>query len=91
MSVAPEVPLGDARDRLSELVSEVARTHHRVTITRHGRRDAVLISPDDLASLEETIDILSRPEVADAVREGVADAEAGRFVDDEAIKAKYLR
>lgn len=85
------VPLGEARDRLSELVSEVARTHDRVTITRHGRPDAVLISPDDLSSLEETVDILSRPDVAEAVREGIADAEAGRFADAEAIKAKYLR
>lgn len=85
------VPLGEARDRLSELVSEVARTHERVTISRHGHPDAVLISPDDLASLEETVDILSRPDVAEAVREGIADAEAGRFADAETIKAKHLR
>ncbi|MGH3941155.1 MAG: type II toxin-antitoxin system Phd/YefM family antitoxin, partial [Pseudonocardiaceae bacterium] len=49
------LPLGDVRDRLSEVVSEVERTHHRVTITRHGHAAAVLISPDDLAALEETI------------------------------------
>ncbi|MGL5852358.1 MAG: type II toxin-antitoxin system Phd/YefM family antitoxin [Phycicoccus sp.] len=30
------VPLSEARDRLSEYVAEVERTHARVTITRHG-------------------------------------------------------
>lgn len=65
------------------------RTHHRVTITRHGHAAAVLISPDDLAALEETIDILTTPEASAAIAEGIADANAGRFADAEAIKAKF--
>jgi antitoxin YefM len=51
----------------------------------------VLISPDDLAALEETVDILSHPEVADGLREGIEDAAAGRFADTEAIRAKCLQ
>ena len=50
------LPFTDARNRLSELIDEVARTHERVEITRHGHAVAVLISPDDLAALEETLD-----------------------------------
>lgn len=83
------LPLGDVRDRLSEVVSEVERTHDRVTITRHGRAAAVLISPDDLAALEETIDILTTPGALAAIAEGIADADAGRFVDSETIRAKF--
>jgi antitoxin YefM len=52
----------EARNRLSELIDEVERTHERVEITRHGHAVAVLVSPDDLAALEETIDVLSSPE-----------------------------
>jgi antitoxin YefM len=85
------LPLGDARDRLSEVVSEVERTHDRVTITRHGRPAAVLISADDLAALEETADILATPGAAEAVREGLADADAGRFVDSDQIRADFGR
>lgn len=55
-------PFTEARNRLSELIDEVERTHERVEITRHGHAVAVLISPDDLAALEETIDVLSSPE-----------------------------
>lgn len=83
------VPLGEARDRLSEYVSDVERTHARVTITRHGHPAAVLISADDLASLEETLEILGTPGARQAIREGLADAEAERFADNDAIKARY--
>lgn len=83
------VPLGDARDRLSEYVSEVERTHQRVTITRHGRPAAVLISADDLAAIEETLEILGTPGAAEAINEGLDDAAAGRFADNDALKSRY--
>lgn len=83
------VPLGDARDRLSEYVSEVERTHQRVTITRHGRPAAVLISADDLAAIEETLEILGTPGAVEAVSEGLTDAAAGRFADNDALKSRY--
>jgi prevent-host-death family protein len=83
------VPLGDARDRLSEYVTDVERTHQRLTITRHGHPAAVLISADDLASLEETLEILGTRGAVEAIQEGQADAAAGRFVDNDEIKARY--
>ena len=48
-------PLGEARGHLSEHVADVERTHNRVTITRYGQPVAVLISADELASLEERL------------------------------------
>lgn len=83
------VPLGDARDHLSEYVAEVERTHDRVTITRHGKPVAVLMSVDDLEGIEETFDILRTPGALEAIREGAADAAAGRFADNDEIKARY--
>jgi prevent-host-death family protein len=83
------VPLGEARDRLSEFVAEVERTHERVTITRHGHPAAVLISAVDLASIEETLEILGTPGTSEAIREGRADAAATRFADNDEIKARH--
>lgn len=83
------VPLGDARDHLSEYVSDVERTHNRVTITRHGRAAAVLVSPDDLAALEETVAILTTPGAVEAIGEGQADAAAGRFADNDAVRRRH--
>jgi prevent-host-death family protein len=78
-----ELPLADARNRLSELVADVEKTHARVTITRHGHPAAVLIAPDDLASMEETLDILSDPRALAAIREAEAEAARGEYVTAE--------
>jgi antitoxin YefM len=64
------------RDHFSEVVERVERHHERVTVTRNGRAAAVLISPDDLAALEETIDVLSDPAALADIRE--ADAAYAR-------------
>ncbi len=85
------VPLSEARNRLSEYVADVEHTHERVTITRHGHPAVVLISADDLASIEESLEILGTPGALDAIREGRADAAAGRFVNNDEIKARYGR
>jgi antitoxin YefM len=83
------VPLGEAKNRLSEYVTDVECTHDRVTITRHGRTAAVLVSADDLAALEETVDILATPGAAEAIAEGLADLEAGRVADNEEFRARF--
>ncbi len=51
--------LRSVKDRFSEFVERVERHHERVVVTRNGRPAAVLVSPADLASLEETLDVLS--------------------------------
>lgn len=67
------------------------RTHERITITRHGRREAVIISTEDLEALEETLELLSHP---DAVRE-IAEARAaadrgGEGMDADDLRRRYL-
>ncbi|HYI57625.1 MAG TPA: type II toxin-antitoxin system Phd/YefM family antitoxin [Microlunatus sp.] len=61
--------LRQVRDHFSDVLDRVEREHERVTITRNGRPAAVLVSPDDLAGLEETLDLLSDPEAAASIRE----------------------
>jgi antitoxin YefM len=62
-------PLRTVRDHLSEMVDRVEHHHERLVVTRNGRPAAVLISPDDLAQLEETIEVLSSPEALADIRE----------------------
>lgn len=69
-------PLRYVRDHLSEVVDRVEHQHERVTITRNGHDAAVLISPEDLAELEETLSVLSDPEALADIRE--ADAAYAR-------------
>jgi antitoxin YefM len=53
------VALADASARLSELIARVGGQHERVVATVHGRPSAVLLATEDLASLEETIEVLA--------------------------------
>ncbi len=69
-------PLRNVRDHLSEFVDRAEREHERVVVTRNGRPAAVLLAYDDLAALEETLDILSDPHALAGIRE--ADEEVAR-------------
>ncbi|MFE5837769.1 type II toxin-antitoxin system Phd/YefM family antitoxin [Arthrobacter sp. NPDC056493] len=68
------VPLSEAKDKLSALVEEADKTHEIIQITRHGRPSAVLMSADDLESLQGTIHWLSQPGICEDL------AQAGRVI-----------
>ncbi len=90
--VMPEtLPLSVVKARLSELVDRVAGEHERVVVTRNGRPAAVLVSPDDLESLEETLAALSDPELMARIREGEEAAERGDVVSLAELKNRYSR
>ena len=77
MTPADHVPLAEVKNRLSEVVDRLEREHGRVVITKHGRPAAVMLSLEDLESLEETLAILSDPELLAAIREADAEVAAG--------------
>ena len=52
----------------------------RVVVTRNGRPAAVLISPDDLDSLEETLELLSDQSAVKELVEAEAAVAAGDVV-----------
>lgn len=66
--------------------SESRATHERVTITRNGRPAAVLINPEDLEALEETLDVLSDPAAMQRLRAGEAAVAAGDVVDEAELR-----
>lgn len=72
--------LKDVKDRLSQVVDQVEREHDRVTITKHGRPAAVVISIGDLESLEETLDILGRPALVEQIRQSLDELASGEAV-----------
>ncbi|SDD62434.1 prevent-host-death family protein [Sanguibacter gelidistatuariae] len=72
--------LANVKAHLSQYVTSVHDTHERVTITRNGEPAAVLMSPDDLASLEETIAVLSDAHLMGDIREAEAAVAAGDLV-----------
>jgi antitoxin YefM len=86
--VMPDVlPLSSVKARLSEVVDRVELEHERIVLTRNGKAAAVLISPDDLEGLEETLAILSDPTLREQIREGEAAAAAGDTATLEELQA----
>ncbi len=77
------LPLSAVKARLSEIADEVDRTHQRVQITKNGRSYVVLISAEDLASLEATVELLSDPAAMRRVRRAQSDIDAGDFTTGE--------
>jgi prevent-host-death family protein len=74
------MPFSEAKTHLSELADRVEREHDRILVTRNGRPSFVLISPDDLEALEETLDILRDPELTASIARSRAEAERGERV-----------
>jgi prevent-host-death family protein len=84
--------LAAVKARFSELVDRVAYQQDRVIVTRNGKPAAVLISTDDLESLEETLAIMSDRSIAAQIRESEKAAAAGeRGVELDELRAGLQR
>jgi len=70
--MSKSMALAAVRNDLSGVIDEVAATHERVVVTRHGEPAAVLMAVDDLEALEETLEILGDRELVDAIRRSLA-------------------
>lgn len=81
--------LADAKNRLSALISAVEGTWERVLITKNGRPAAVLIAPDDLDSLLETLAVLSDAQAMRDIQE--AQSGAGELTTGEEMAAIMAR
>jgi prevent-host-death family protein len=84
--------LAEVKAHLSELVARVNGQHERVTVTVHGRPSAVLVSVEDLESLEETIAVLSDSAAVQALVRSEAELARGETVTaDELVAAVAAR
>lgn len=72
------VPFSDAKAHLSDLADRVELQHDRILVTRNGRPSFVLMSPDDLESLEESLDILRDDELMESLRRSRIEAAEGK-------------
>ena len=77
--------LANVKAHLSAIVGSVHDTHERVVITRNGEPAAVLVSPDDLAALEETLDVLSDKALMAQLAHARAEIDAGETVELPAL------
>ena len=84
------VPLSEAKARLSELARRVRLQHERITLTRNGEAEAVLLSVDDLEGLEMTLEILGDSDAVARISESLVSLGRGEHGADLATVRQDL-
>ncbi|MGH3635066.1 MAG: type II toxin-antitoxin system Phd/YefM family antitoxin [Mycobacterium sp.] len=83
------IPLGEAKDKLSALIDDAESTHDIITITKHGRPAAVLMSADDLESLQETVFWLSQTGIGTDLAEAERQYAQGSTISGDALRDEF--
>jgi prevent-host-death family protein len=73
------LPIGEFKTQASRVLLKLRTAQRPIVITQNGKPTAVLITPEEFDRLHERDRFLA------AVREGLADSEAGRIADDRAL------
>jgi len=73
------LPIGKFKTRASQVLRKLREAQRPIVITQNGKPTAVLITPEEFDRLHE------RDRFLEAVREGLADSEAGRVVEDKVL------
>ncbi len=76
------LPVGELKTHTSRVLRRLRNAQRPIVITLNGKPAAVLITPEEFDRLYE------RERFVEAVNRGLADAEAGRVVDDEVLSGE---
>ncbi len=80
------IPISDVRTNLPDLVNKVSKDLDRVIITVNGRPKAILVSSEELESLEETAEILAIPGALKSIKKGTKQIKRGKFIPLSELK-----
>lgn len=72
------ISVSEAKMKLSSLVESVHNTDEEVIITKNGKPIAVLVSPDEFESWEETRRIQSDAGLMEEIKKGLADLKENK-------------
>ena len=80
------LPISQVRQKLPTLVDKAQRAWDQYIITVKGKPAAVLMSIDELESLQETMEILVEPGALAEIKAAEKEVERGEFVTLEELK-----
>lgn len=79
------VPVSDFKAQAADWLKRVAETGQPLIITQNGKAAGVLLSPVEFDRLSERASFVA------AVKEGLADADAGRLSAHEEVEARMKK
>jgi antitoxin YefM len=90
MVMQETLPLAQIKARLSEIVDQIEDHHARITLTRNGRPAAILISPEDLEALEDSLELLADPAARADIERARREISAGKGISADELRERYL-
>jgi prevent-host-death family protein len=71
VKIMKALSVSEAKMKLSGLIDTVNATDEEIVITKNGRPAAVLVSPDELESLKETVAVRSDSALMKEIKKGL--------------------
>ena len=87
MNISDTISASKARSNFYTLIEEVTNKLRRFTLTRRGEAQVVIMHPDEVASWEETMEILSDKILVGEILKSEAERKSGKFIPE----AKLLK
>lgn len=72
------ISVSDARQKLPKIVDRVSAGLDRYLITVNNKPKAVMLAPEELESMEETLEIMAIPGATKSIKKGLKEAKTGR-------------
>ena len=76
----------DAREHFSELMESVAAKRERITVRTPDGGEVVLMSAEDLETLEDSLAMLNNSRFMSELRESLQQSARGEFVDIDDLR-----
>jgi antitoxin YefM len=89
LSMTNLITISDARANLPSIIDKVGEGVDRFMITVNNKPMAVLLSVEELESIEETAEIMAIPGAYESIKEGTKQAKKGEGVAWSEFKKKY--
>ncbi len=86
-----EIPMTEARHELTSLPEKLAKEPGAVAVTRRGKPVLAVMPWDLYESIVETLEIMGDEDLMAALRRAIREAEEGKTVPWESVKAKLSR
>lgn len=83
------IAISDLRANLPSLINEVSEKLKRLIITVSGKPRAVVMSLEELESLEETAEILAVPGALEAIKKSRKQIREGKFITLDELGKKH--
>ena len=78
--MAKELPITEARAKLTQIANDLADSHDTVTVTNRGKPMMTLIGYEMYESIMESLEIMSDPELMAQLRQSLREARSGDVI-----------